>query len=76
MPLEKIIAHRPDALLLTRELAAAEDQGSALLVHPALVKLYPPGRRIYLPERLTVCGGPMLAEAIDRLAAEAERLGR
>lgn len=76
VPLEKIIAHRPDALLLTRELAAAEDQGSALLVHPALVKLYPPGRRIYLPERLTVCGGPMLAEAIDRLAAEAERLGR
>ena len=76
MPLEKIIAQRPDALLLTREPTDAEDQGTALLAHPALEKLYPPERRIYLPERLTVCGGPMLAEAIDRLAAEAKRLGR
>jgi iron complex transport system substrate-binding protein len=76
VPLEKIIAQRPDALLLTREPASAEDQGTALLAHPALAALYPPARRIYLPERLTVCGGPMLAEAIDRLAAEAGRLGR
>lgn len=74
VPLEKIIAQRPDALLLTREQNGAEDQGTALLAHPALAALYPPGRRIYLPERLTVCGGPMLAEAIDRLAAEAGRL--
>jgi iron complex transport system substrate-binding protein len=76
VPLERIVVQRPDALLLTREAVEAEDQGSALLAHPALADLYPPERRIYLPERLTVCGGPMLAEAIDRLAAEAERLGR
>nr|WP_281287255.1 helical backbone metal receptor [Blastochloris sulfoviridis] len=76
VPLERIVVQRPDALLLTREAVAAEDQGSALLAHPALVALYPPERRIYLPERLTVCGGPMLAEAIDRLAAEVDRLGR
>jgi iron complex transport system substrate-binding protein len=76
VPLDKIIAQRPDALLLTREPAGAEDQGTALLAHPALEALYPPERRLYLPERLTVCGGPMLADAIDRLAAEAKRLGR
>ena len=76
VPLEKIVVQRPDALLLTREAVEAEDQGSALLAHPALETLYPPERRIYLPERLTVCGGPMLAEAIDRLAVELDRLGR
>ena len=54
----------------------AEDQGRALLLHPALQTLYPPARRIVIPERLTVCGGPMLVEALDRLAAEIARVGR
>jgi iron complex transport system substrate-binding protein len=29
-----------------------------------------------IPERLTVCGGPMLADALDRLASELERVDR
>jgi iron complex transport system substrate-binding protein len=36
-------------------------------VHPALTRLYPPAKRLFIPENLTVCGGPMLAEALDRL---------
>lgn len=65
--LESIIALKPDALLLTGESLRAEDQGSAMLEHPALAALFPPERRLYLPDHLTVCGGPMLAEAMDRL---------
>ena len=42
----------------------------ALLAHPALVALFPPERRIALPERLTVCGGPSLPAALDWLAGE------
>ena len=53
---------------------APGDQGEALLAHPALAALYPPDRRILLPERLTVCGGPSLPEAIDWLASEARRV--
>ncbi len=68
MTLEAIVKLRPDALLISREDGRAEDQGRALLLHPAIIALFPPERRIVLPESLTVCGGPMLAEAMNRLA--------
>lgn len=68
--LEAIVALRPDVLLVSETGRGAEDQGSALLQHPALLRLYPPGRRIVLPEGLNIlCGGPTLDEAIDGFAA-------
>ena len=72
--LEAIVRTRPDLLLVSRDDDQAEDQGRAFLLHPALARLYPSARRIALPERLTVCGGPMLAEALDHLARAVERL--
>jgi iron complex transport system substrate-binding protein len=72
--LEAIVVARPDLLLLTDDSTFAEDQGRAFLLHPALERLYPPDRRMVVPERLTVCGGPMLAEALERLTAEIERV--
>ena len=74
--LEAIVRAHPDLLLVTRDDTVAEDQGRALLLHPALQNLYPPARRIVIPERLTVCGGPMLVEALDRLAGEIDRVAR
>ena len=74
MSLEAIVALRPDLLLVARDDAGAEDQGRAFLLHPALSRLYPLDRRITMPERLTVCGGPTLAEALDVLARAVERL--
>ena len=74
--LEVIVRAKPDLLLVSRDDGRAEDQGRAFLLHPALSRLYPPDRRIVLPERLTVCGGPMLADALDHLARAAERLQR
>jgi iron complex transport system substrate-binding protein len=73
VPLERIVAARPDFLIVDSPSEAAEDQGTALLAHPALTRLYPADRRLVLPEKLTVCGGPSLAAAIDRLSAEADR---
>jgi len=75
-PLEAILSIHPDALLISDPGEHAEDQGRALLLHPALERLYPPSRRIVLPERLTTCGGPMVVEALDHLAAEVERVER
>lgn len=72
VPLEAIVKARPDLILVTG--SGAEDQGQAMLLHPALARLYPPEKRIVVPERLTVCGGPMLAEALARLAAQLERV--
>ena len=74
--LEQIVASKPDLLLVASDGDFAEDQGQAFLLHPALEKLYPPTKRIVVPERLTVCGGPMLPDALDRLAAEIARVSR
>lgn len=73
--LEAIVAARPDFILISDGSDVAEDEGSALLLHPALEKMYPPSRRILIPEDLTVCAGPMLADALDRLVAELKRIG-
>lgn len=74
VPLERIVAGPPDFIVVASANRRAEDQGSALLAHPALARLYPPERRIVLPERLTVCGGPSLPTALDWLATEAGRV--
>ncbi|MEO8668316.1 MAG: ABC transporter substrate-binding protein, partial [Bauldia sp.] len=74
VPLERLVAARPDYLVVETATARADDQGSALLAHPALARLYPTDRRIVLPARLTVCGGVSLAAAIDWLSREAERV--
>jgi iron complex transport system substrate-binding protein len=72
--LEAIINLKPDFILVSDDSGFAEDEGSALLLHPALEKFYPASKRIVIPERLTVCGGPMLPEALDRLSSELERV--
>ena len=74
--LEQVVASKPDLLLVASDSDFAEDQGRAFLLHPAIEKLYPPGKRLVLPEQLTVCGGPMLPDALDRLTAEIERVSR
>jgi iron complex transport system substrate-binding protein len=72
--LETIISVKPDLLLVADNDNAAQDEGQAFLLHPALEKFYPASKRIALPERLTVCGGPMLAEALKKLTAELQRV--
>jgi iron complex transport system substrate-binding protein len=73
-PLEKIVQLRPDFLVVTEPAGRPVDQGSALLAHPALAALYPPERRIVLPETLTVCGAASLPEAIAWVSDEAARI--
>jgi len=68
--LERLVADPPDYLLMADSDRAAIDQGSALLWHPALKEAIPPERRLYLPDRLTICGGPATPYAIEALAAE------
>jgi iron complex transport system substrate-binding protein len=74
--LEAIVSLKPDFLLVSEEGFRAEDDGRAFLLHPALERFYPPAKRIVIPERLTVCGGVMLAEALDVLVAELKRVSR
>jgi iron complex transport system substrate-binding protein len=74
--LEAIVSARPDFIVVADAGELAEDDGQAFLLHPALEQFYPPSRRIVIPERLTVCGGVMLADALDRLVSELKRVER
>ncbi len=70
VPLERLVADPPDYILMSESDGRGVDQGSALLWHPALLAAVPPERRLYVPARLTICGGPATPHAIDALAAE------
>ena len=72
--LEAIVSLKPDFLLVSEAGDFAEDEGRAFMLHPALERSYPASKRLVIPEKLTVCGGPQLSEAIDRLASELERV--
>jgi iron complex transport system substrate-binding protein len=72
--LESLIVMRPDLLVLHSLVEEPHDQGSVYLTHPALKALYPPSRRIVLPGRYTLCGGPGLVAGLDHLADALARL--
>lgn len=76
IPLEKFLVLRPDLVFLKDPPSAATDQGAMFLVHPALRDLYSPERRVALPTRYTMCGGPALVAAFDYMADEIARLTR
>ncbi len=66
--LEHLLVIKPDILVLKDEPSVAADQGAVFLTHPALRALYPSSRRIDLPSRYTLCGGPALIEGLNYLA--------
>jgi iron complex transport system substrate-binding protein len=72
--LEAALKAKADALVLFDPSSRPADQGSAMLLHPALARAYPAGRRIVIPGRLLICGGPALPEAIAALADGLHRL--
>ncbi|MCO5132037.1 MAG: ABC transporter substrate-binding protein [Xanthobacteraceae bacterium] len=74
--LEAILKLRPDFIVVSSDSDFAEDEGRAFLMHPALDHFYPPSKRLVVPERLTVCGGPAVADALDRIVSEIRRAER
>jgi iron complex transport system substrate-binding protein len=74
--LEAIVNLKPDLIVVSEAGDRAEDDGRAFLLHSALERFYPPSRRIVIPDRLTVCGGVMLADALDVLVKELKRVER
>jgi len=76
VPLERLVALRPDYLVLASLIETADGQGALYLAHPALRALYPPSKRIVLPSRFTLCAGPSLVAAFDYLAGVLTKLAR
>ncbi|HEY1363934.1 MAG TPA: ABC transporter substrate-binding protein [Xanthobacteraceae bacterium] len=76
VPLETLVMMRPDFLVLHSAVAVPHDQGSIYLTHPAVQALYPADRRLVLPSRFTLCGGPALVAGLGYLAEQVPKLGR
>ncbi len=74
--LEAIVKAKPDFLVVSDVSDRAEDDGRAFLLHPALERFYPRAKRIVIPERMTECGGVLLADALNTLTEELKRVGR
>lgn len=74
LPMERLLTLRPDVLILKDPPAEPGDQGALYLTHPAIAALYPPTRRIELPTRYSMCGGPALVAALDYLTDALKRL--
>lgn len=65
--LEHLLTDGPDVLVFQDPPHAAQDQGALFITHPALLARYGADRRIDLPERYTVCGGPSLLQGLNYL---------
>ena len=74
--MEEIIRLKPDFLVVSDSGERAEDDGRAFLLHPALERFYPRSKRIVIPERMTECGGVLLADALNALSAELKRVAQ
>jgi len=65
VPIEKLIAARPDYLVVSEALTVAEDQGQAIFLHPTMRRLYPAGKRLIVPDVFSICSGPSTPALID-----------
>ncbi len=68
--LETIVTDPPDVMLVDAGSQQAIDNGTAVFAHPALATAVPHERRLAVPGRLTICGGPSTPAMIEALAAE------
>ena len=76
MQLEKLLVLHPDVIVLNNEPRQCGRPGQ-LQSHPSgAERAYPPARRIILPTRYTLCGGPALVAALDYLTELLTRLAQ
>jgi iron complex transport system substrate-binding protein len=74
LSLEQLLIDAPDILVLKDPPVDAADQGALFITHPALRAKYPASRRIDLPARTTLCGGPALRDGLELLAGRIREL--
>lgn len=74
--LEEMALARPDFLLMDNSTRAVGDLGTAALHHPLLDRAVPLTRRLYIPQSLTVCGGPAYPRAVALLARQLRAVDR
>ena len=66
--LESLIAADPDVLQVDRTLSRTDSLATAYMGHPALDKMIKQREYLDIPTRLRICAGPMITEAVERMA--------
>jgi iron complex transport system substrate-binding protein len=77
IPLEQLVLAHPDFVVTEDGTRRGEDRSGAAIRHPLLDRALRPGHHLYIPQALTVCGGPAYPRAVAMLAdqiREADRL--
>ncbi len=74
LPLETVIAARPDLLILGRLRQDFPSLAAETLKHPALRAAFPPRRIVRIDQHMWACPVPAIADAVARLAAARLRL--
>jgi iron complex transport system substrate-binding protein len=72
--LEELLVDAPDLLVVEDPPTEATDQAALFITHPALLARYPASRRINLPARYTLCGGPALQQGLAYLTSAIKAL--
>lgn len=76
VPLETMLATRPDRLIYLIYRPGVPSIASAMKEHPALKRSLGARKTLSVPGRLLTCGTPMVAEAAERLAAALDEAAR
>ncbi len=75
LPLEVVLMHRPDVVLVGAAEAGWSTPAQQNLAHPAVRAAFAEGTRLaVLPDRWIVCGGTSVMEVVRRLIDERRRL--
>lgn len=75
LPLEVLVANRPDVVLVGDAEASWSTAATPNVRHPALIMAIGGGDRLsVLPDRATICGTPSVVEAVRQLADARRRL--
>lgn len=69
LPLEVLLRAEPDLLVLGDTRGDAPALANEILRHPALLRAFAGRPQVVIPDSLRACGIPVIAEAIERLAA-------
>lgn len=69
IPLETLLLAKPEVLVTGGRRSDAPSLATELLKHPALSHVFDRARTVDVPDRLWICGGPSVADALARLTA-------
>lgn len=74
LPVERLLWHQPELLILNRAEETSNSLAHELLHHPALQQAFSDMQTVVVHPSLWTCGGPGLVEAVELLRAAAVRL--